>query len=139
MNRPLIVDTGVLVAAFDRGDAWSGWVAETMKQIQGPLLTCESVLAETWFLLRNTPEAWDKVSGWIDRGWLQIAFSLSENWKTVDSLMKKYRDLPMSLADACLVVMIEQEIGSRVFTLDHHFRIFRHSGRKTVPVLMPEG
>ena len=42
----------------------------------------------------------------------------------------------MSLADACLVAMVEQEIGDRVFTLDQHFHVYRHSGRRVVPVLM---
>ncbi len=52
--------------------------------------------------------------------------------------MKKYRNLPMSLADASLLAMVEAGIGDRVFTLDKHFRVYRHSGRRVVPVLMPE-
>lgn len=52
--------------------------------------------------------------------------------------MEKYRNLPMSLADASLVAMVERGIGDRIFTLDKHFRIYRHSGRRVVPILMPE-
>ncbi len=51
--------------------------------------------------------------------------------------MRAYRDLPMSLADASLVAMVEAGAGDRVFTLDEHFRVYRHSGRRVVPVLIP--
>lgn len=45
----------------------------------------------------------------------------------------------MSLADACLVAMVERGMGDRVFTLNGGFKIYRHSGRRVVPVLMSEG
>ncbi len=132
------MDTGILVAAFDQSDAWAGWVAMAMKQLSPPMITCEAVLAETWFLLRHRPEGWCKVSKWLDLGVLKVEFSFSEHEERVLGLMEKYRDLPMSLADASLVAMVEAGIGDRVFTLDNHFRIYRHSGRRVVPVLMPE-
>lgn len=138
MTERLIVDTGVLVAAFERRDQWAPWVANALKSIHGPLVTCEPVLAETWFLLQDHHTAWAKVEKWLDRGFLKLAFSLEAERKRTFALMDKYRNLPMSLADACLVRMVELGIGDRVFTLDEHFRIYRHSGRRVVPVLMPE-
>lgn len=138
MNERIVVDTGILVAAFDQRDPWSAWTGTALKDIQSPLLTCEPVLAETWFLLRHLPLAWTKIEKWMDLGFLQVAFDLNSHRSEVFALMKKYTDLPMSLADACLVTMIEQRIGDRVFTLDEHFRIYRHSGRRVVPVLMPK-
>lgn len=51
--------------------------------------------------------------------------------------MTKYRDLPMSLADACLVRMAELNPAAKVATLDHHFTIYRKSGRQMLPTLMP--
>lgn len=44
-------------------------------------------------------------------------------------LMRKYRDLPMDLADAALVRVAEREKLTRILTLDHrHFRIYRPAG-----------
>jgi uncharacterized protein len=40
-------------------------------------------------------------------------------------LMEQYRDMPMDLADASLVVAAEAFGTFRVFTLDHHFRVYR--------------
>ena len=42
-------------------------------------------------------------------------------------MMAKYRDLPMDLADATLVVAAEQHRLRRIFTLDGHFRLYRLS------------
>lgn len=52
--------------------------------------------------------------------------------------MRRYRDRPMSLADACLVRLAELHSGAKVFTLDSDFRIYRRHGNKTIPLLMPE-
>lgn len=40
-------------------------------------------------------------------------------------LMRAYRDLPMDLADASVVATAEATGERRVFTFDHHFRIYR--------------
>ena len=137
MRERVIVDTGILVAAFDRSDAWTGWVADTLKHVRPPMTTCEAVLAETWFLIQHRPDGWSKVINWLELGFLKVDFSLAESQSRVIDLMGKYRDLPMSLADACLVVMVEKGMGDRVFTLDRHFRIYRRNHRRVVPVLMP--
>lgn len=69
---------------------------------------------------------------------IRIGFSLGNEPVRVFELMRRYRNLPMSLAGACLVVMIEDGIGEGVFTLDRHLKIFRQSRRRIVPVLMPD-
>ena len=53
------------------------------------------------------------------------------------ALMHKYRSVPMSLADACLVCMAEDATGSRVFTADSDFAIYRLNGRRWVPRISP--
>ncbi len=138
MRERFIVDTGILVAAFDRRDFCAGWVADALKRVRPPMVTCEAVLAETWFLLQHQPQGWEKIVHWLDRGFLKVDFSLENNLNGTLELMEKYSDLPMSLADACLVAMVEKGLGDRVFTLDRHFRIYRRRSRRAVPVLMPE-
>jgi predicted nucleic acid-binding protein len=44
----------------------------------------------------------------------------------------------MSLADACLVRLLELDATGEVFTLDSDFRIYRRHGNKMIPVLMPD-
>jgi hypothetical protein len=51
--------------------------------------------------------------------------------------MRKYRDLPATLADACLVRMSEVHVDSVVFTLDRYFRVYRRNGRQAIPLISP--
>ena len=50
---PAIVDTGRLVAFFDRAERHHSWVAERIEELEAPLLICEPVLTEAIYLLRH--------------------------------------------------------------------------------------
>jgi len=73
----------------------------------------------------------------LERQVLRLNFDLGENFGQVSSLMKRYANVPMSLADACLVRMSELTTDSTVFTLDGDFRIYRRHGRQKIALLMP--
>jgi predicted nucleic acid-binding protein len=62
---------------------------------------------------------------------------LPKELPNVARLLARYRSVPMSLADACLVRMAEQHAASVVLTLDRHFTVYRKSGRLAIPTLMP--
>jgi predicted nucleic acid-binding protein len=53
MHYEVIVDTGILLALIDRNDSHHTWVTERLKEIAPPLLTCEAVISESWFLLQR--------------------------------------------------------------------------------------
>lgn len=53
MLRQVIVDTGVLVALIDRRDQYHAWVSTQLAEVEPPLLTCEAVVSEAWFLLQR--------------------------------------------------------------------------------------
>lgn len=66
-------------------------------------------------------------------------FRLADEADVVASLMAKYADQPMCLADACLARMAEQYDDPVVFTLDRNdFSVYRRHGDQEIPVLMPE-
>ncbi len=98
------------------------------------MLTCEAVIAEACFLLGKKQGLVFKL---MDAGLLKIGFSLEQDAKSVFKLIQKYSDVPMSLADACLVRMSEIHDGSKVFTLDGDFKIYRRNGRQTIPLIFP--
>ncbi|MND09493.1 hypothetical protein D3C83_328720 [compost metagenome] len=54
-------------------------------------------------------------------------------------LVAKYREIPMAVADACLVRMAELRTDARVFTIDSDFKIYRRHGRQAIPLIFPEG
>lgn len=137
MSR-LLLDTGPLVAYLDRREAYHPWARERFQELQPPFFTCEPVITEACFLLRHLPGAIDEIGGMLRRRLIWVSFSLDKEAAGIFRLIQQYRDLPMSLADACLVAMVERGIGDRVLTLDGDFKVYRHSGRRVVPVLMPE-
>ena len=134
----IIVDTGPLVAYLDRSDRDHAWAKECFMQITSPLLTCEAVIAESLFLLRRGGIHPDGLLHLISRGLVVPDFSLTAEIQAIQHLMKTYRNIPMSLADACLVRMAEIHENSKVMTLDSDFVVYRKSRRKVIPLLRPE-
>src|SRR5262245_38042376 len=120
MTRTLL-DSGPLVAFFDRKDGRHPWASDQMGVLQPPLLTCEPVLTETCFLLQRGTGNPALVLRALQQGTLQVAFDLETEAAALETLMRRYTDVPMSLADACLVRLSELHQDSRVFTLDRHF------------------
>ncbi len=133
----VIVDTGPIVALLNQRDQHHQWTRDLLATIEPPLLTCESVLSEACFLVRHFSGGADAVLSLLDRQLLEVRFSLTEEAARVRRLMTKYDNIPMSLADACLVRMSELHSKSRVLTLDGDFHIYRKERRQRIPVLMP--
>lgn len=73
----------------------------------------------------------------VREGIIQIAFDLETEAAALESLMQRYADTPMSLADACLVRLSELHGDCRIFTLDSHFKRYRRRGRQLIPLLSP--
>jgi uncharacterized protein len=133
----VLLDTGPWVALLCRDDAFHGWAREQFAQITGPLLTCESVVAETCFLLARAGHDPAKALALVARGVVQIPMSLGQEITAVQGLFERYDNVPASLADACLVRMSELFDRCRVLTLDTDFHIYRRHGRKVIPVWSP--
>jgi predicted nucleic acid-binding protein len=136
-GSPIILDTGPLVALLNRRESHHGWVVAEMRTVAPPLLTCEAVIAEAAFLLRRADRGGAALMALLARGAVRIAFRLDEEHETVARLMTKYADVPMSLADACLVRMSETHTRARVMTFDSDFRVYRRSTRQVLPLAMP--
>ncbi len=137
MADPVILDTGPLVALLDRRDPLHPWATEQAKQLRPPFLTCEAVVAETLFLLQDVHGGTTQVTGLLRDGYVRLAFHLDVQLGNVGTLLAKYHDVPMSLADACLVRMSEVHTNARVFTLDSDFKLYRRHGRQTIPLIYP--
>ena len=80
----------------------------------------------------------DSLLQMLDSGLLVIRFQLFSEHKQIRRLMSKYSNVPVSLADACLVRMSEQIEDPLVFTLDRDFGIYRRNGRQMIPLITPE-
>ncbi len=124
MNEVVITDAGPLVAYLDRSDAHHAWARDQMARLTEPLLTCEAVMAEAWHLLRRGRIDPDHLLALVQQGALIAAFDFMMESVALRAQIHRYRSVPMSLADACLVRMSEQhEVGlpsfHRRFRLHH--------------------
>ena len=137
--RTTLVDTGPIVALLNRRDRHHGWAVETLATIRPPLLTCEAVLSEAAYLLRRLSGGPEKAVELLGRGILAVPFRLEAEASPVKKLLARYGDVPMDLADACLVRLTELHGDCVLLTLDSEFRhVYRRHGRQAIPTLMPE-
>jgi predicted nucleic acid-binding protein len=132
-----IVDTGPLVAFFDRSERHHDWAVEQIETFEAPLLVCEPVLTEASYLLSRFPKAHETLLELVEEGALLVAFSVQDNIAELRSLVRKYRDVPMSLADACIVRMAQIFPSHLILTLDSDFMIYRKQGRIPLNIVHP--
>ena len=135
--KNVILDTGPLISLLSSRDRDHAWAVARLATIQPPLLTCEAVLSEAHFLLRRNGISSQPLNDLVLDGKIQIAFQLKDEMATVAGLMIRYANVPMSLADACLVRMSELYPNSTVLTADSDFNIYRRHTRQIIPVMMP--
>lgn len=135
-----LLDTGPLVAFFDRSEEYHTWTKEKWGQAPVPMLTCEAVLAEAAYLLHERaglPS--ERILALFERKVISFPFYLEQHAAPVARLLERYRDQEMQLADACLVRMSELKRDCRVFTLDaEEFRVYRRFERQVIPLVAPD-
>jgi uncharacterized protein len=135
MAASVLADTGFLVALLNRRDTRHRWAVEQASRFSPPWSTCEAVLSEAFHLLRG--RGGPSLSALLRRRALLVGFALADDLESVIRLMQKYADVPMSLADACLVRMTETRSNALIPTADADFRIYRRHGRQVVPCALP--
>lgn len=136
-ERVGLLDTGPLVSFLAGGLEHHQWAVEQWKELRPPLLTCEPVLTEAAFLLKREGRDTDALFALLERGVIRVAIAVEKEQSDLRALMRRYRNRPMSLADACLVRLSEIHSTAEVLTLDGDFRIYRRHRTKVIPVRMP--
>lgn len=133
-----IIDTGPLVAYLNRDEAQHPWATKQFELADEPFVTCEAVLCEALFILRRDRVGHRRLFELLDRDLVRVRFEITRHANAVSGLMTQYVDLPMSLADACLVRMAEENPGIAVVTMDKHFGLYRTSDRRVIKLIMPK-
>lgn len=137
MSKKVIIDTGVLVAYLNKREQLHEWAKSELNKINGPLFTCEAVIVESYFLLQGTYGVVDLVFSLLRTKQIAIPFSLANEMVEIEALMKRYQNVPMSVADACLVRTIELIPESVILTLDSDFRIYRKNRNEAIDLIIP--
>ncbi|HKW57791.1 MAG TPA: PIN domain-containing protein [Candidatus Acidoferrum sp.] len=136
MARNVLVDAGFVVALLSKSDTHHSWAEMQASEWPPPWTTCEAVLSEAYHLVGGRGAS--SLGALLRRRALVVGFALAENVEPVTRLMEKYSNVPMSLADGCLVRMSETLPDPMVLTTDEDFRIYRRHSRQVVPCVTPE-
>lgn len=127
----VLLDTGPLVALLSARDAQHERAKRLFGACEPPLRTCEAVLAEACFLMRKVDrDGPAEVLTLARKGVYEVAFSLDDHQAEVEALLARYRDRPISLADACLIRCAEIHDEPRILTFDSDFKIYRWNRRR---------
>jgi len=137
MLRQVIVDTSILVALIDQRDCHHEWARQQLGGIAPPLLTCEAVISEAWFLLKRVRNGREALLLLLEQDQISVAFDLNAELLSVVALMRRYESVPTALADAELVRMAELYPNSSVFTLDSDFQVYRKNRNIPIPLITP--
>jgi uncharacterized protein len=137
MSKIILLDTGSLIAVLYQRDQFHQWAIREISQLPTPLLTCEAVLTEACFLSQRMLGTSRAVYDFVETGAIEIGFNLESEFGSIKELTSRYQNVPMSLADACLVRMSEIYDNSIVFTTDSDFLVYRKNSNQIIPTIMP--
>ncbi len=139
MRNAAVVDSGPLIALFDRDDAHHALVVKFLAaHARLRLLSTWAVLNETSALLsgRVSKQAEIDFLEWVERGGVHVVAQDSTVLPRLRSLIAKYRDLPLDFADASVAVLAEQTGIEQALTLDRDFEVYRDArGRPLKSIL----
>ncbi len=128
----IIIDTGPLVALFDKDDQYHNLCKKSLRLIKEPLITNWPVLTKAMYLLNFSSIAQDLCLSFIESAGIAVHGGNSHDLFRIRQLMEKYSDLPIDFTDASIIALAEAEKISTIFTLDHKdFRIYspKHTKR----------
>lgn len=116
----VIADTGFFLALANSRDRFHGEAKTALEALGEPLVTTWPVMTETCHLITNhlNPRAAESFVASAVRGAFSIFEMRAEHLPRVIDLMAKYRQLPMDLADASLVVLAEHLGTGKILSTD---------------------
>jgi len=129
----ILTDTGFWLALANTKDKHHQASKAALAAAREPLVTTWPVLTETCHLLvaRVDPDAARKFIAHAQRGSFSVFDLGVTDFERIAELMHKYRDLPMDLADASLVICAESLNSGRIFSTDtRDFAAYRWKNRK---------
>jgi predicted nucleic acid-binding protein len=138
--KGVLVDTGPLVAVVDESDRDHQRCVNVLKQLSEPMITTWAVVTEAAYLLgqtQNPLDSQDALLAMLARQIVAIAELHREDVPRLQALIRRYRDLPMDLADATLVCVADRDRIRQVFTLDRRaFQVYRLERREAFTIIL---
>ena len=130
------MDTGPIVAILSASDEHHEACVEQLRKIKGPLLTCWPVITEAAWLLRAYPQALGILLSSFSAQPFQLGSLEEADLPSIASILARYKDLGIQLADASLVHLANRERIETIFTLDRRdFSVLRMARGKKFRII----
>lgn len=130
MLKKVIIDSGPLIALFDKDDHYHKQALDFIRNFKGELVSNYAVITEVTHLIDFNVQVQIDFLRWAGNGGITIADITGEDLQRIISLTEKYADLPMDFADASLVVLGERMDIREVVSVDRDFCIYRAQGNE---------
>lgn len=125
----VLVDSGPLIALFDRSDRYHADAVKFIERHRGPLVSNVAVLTEVCHLLDFSVLAQQDFLGWADEV-LDLEAQTHRDLARIREIIAKYHDLPADFADASLVALAERRGLFVVASVDKDFTVYRGAARR---------
>ena len=139
MRRKTVVDSGPLVALFDRDDAHHANALGFLRTFEGELISDLPVVTEVMYLLDFSVQAQVSFLQWLVAGGVTLIDVTAEDLVRTAELLQKYSGLPADFADATLVALAERLGMHEIATVDRDFGIYRLKGKRALRNVFPGG
>ncbi len=130
--KKILIDSGPLIALFDRSDKYHRASTEFIKKNRSELITTLASVTEVLHLLDFSRNAQVDFLSWVDAGAVTVEPITTDDFQRIRELIIKYSDLPMDFADACLVFLGEKMSINKVATIDRDFDVYKLKGKKSL-------
>jgi predicted nucleic acid-binding protein len=132
MTNTVLVDTGPLIALFDKDDFYHKSIKKFMSANDFQLMTTTAVITETSHMLDFNIQTQIDFLKWINEKGIVIHEIQQKDIQRVIELSTKYSDIPMDFADATLVLAAEQTGIRKIISVDSDFEIYRLLGKERI-------
>lgn len=125
----VLVDSGPLIALFDRSDRYHADAVGFIQRHRGPLVSNIAILTEVCHLLDFSVHAQQDFLEWAEKG-LDLDAETHHDLTRIREIIAKYQDLPADFADASLVALAERRSLFLVASVDKDFTVYRGVTRR---------
>ncbi len=123
--KSILIDAGPLIALFDKSDSYHEKAISFLKTFKGRLFTTWPVITEASHMLAFNVKVQIALLEWINRGGLYLIEMETYHITRLIELSEKFKDVPMDLADATLIVAAETNNIKEIATIDSDFYVYR--------------
>ena len=137
MARQALIDSGPLIALFDKDDRHHERAIEFVRGFVGRFVANLAVVTEVAYLLDFSLQAQTDFLQWVRNGGVTLLELEPADFEPIMQLMRKYADRPMDFTDATLVAVAERLDIRDVVSIDQDFAIYRFRNRSAFRNLFP--